>query len=139
MIFRAADNQRLESVFARDATEESPQIGPNIIGNQIAALFRKKDSMHKIRYICVRHAKASGVPTGRDSTISSLPGVETPGYYQASYGRFAFPIWGTCPHNRIDLKGAPSKLRLGGVSVLVLTTPAIQCSPQPSTAESCDI
>jgi len=95
--------------------------------------------MHKIRYICVRHAKASGVPTGRDSTISSLPGVETPGYYQASYGRFAFPIWGTCPHNRIDLKGAPSKLRLGGVSVLVLTTPAIQCSPQPSTAESCDI
>ena len=62
MIFCATDNQRLESVFARDATEESPQIGSNVVGNQVAALFRRKDAMHKIRNVCVRHAKASVVP-----------------------------------------------------------------------------
>ena len=44
----------------------------------------------------------------------SVPTVQTPGYYQASYGRLAFPIWGSCGHNRIDPEGAPSKLRLGG-------------------------
>ena len=29
--------------------------------------------------------------------VSSLPGVETPGYYQTSFGRFSFPDWVRSP------------------------------------------
>jgi hypothetical protein len=109
MILRAAGNERLESVLVSNATEECPKIVLDFGRDEIASIFRREDAMDEVGNVGMRHSESVermercgdgiifpvvecrpklgcglGVPTARESISSTRPGVEKPGYYQAS-------------------------------------------------------
>jgi hypothetical protein len=58
VILCAANNERLESVLASNATNERPQIGLRGRGNQVTALFRGKNAMDEFGNVGVRHGES---------------------------------------------------------------------------------
>src|SRR3954453_15714311 len=80
MILGASDHQRLEFILARDASEESPEIGLHLRLNQIAPLLGREHTMHEPGHVGVRHGFS--VETIRLITCEKM-----------SNGNFAFPSW----------------------------------------------